>query len=124
MLNRKTVVIVDDNLANIFALKAVLKPFGCNILTAVNGRECLDVLKKSSQVDIILLDMMMPVMDGYETIKEIRNNPVTCHTPIVSLTAQAMETDVKRCLNAGANGYCSKPINIDNLMKIMSSVLL
>ncbi|MEJ6583081.1 MAG: response regulator [Crocinitomicaceae bacterium] len=124
MLKGKTVVIVDDNLANVFALKAVLKPFGCNILTAINGRECLDVLKKSSQVDIILLDMMMPVMDGYETIKEIRKNPVTWQIPIVSLTAQAMETDVKRCLNAGANGYCSKPINIDNLMKIISSVLL
>ena len=124
MLKGKTVVIVDDNLANVFALKAVLKPFGCNILTAINGRECLDVLKKSSQVDIILLDMMMPVMDGYETIKEIRKNPVTRQIPIVSLTAQAMETDVKRCLNTGANGYCSKPINIDNLMKIIASVLL
>ena len=66
----------------------------------------------------------MPVLDGYETIKGIRKNPVTWQIPIVSLTAQAMETDVKRCLNAGANGYCSKPINIDNLMKIISSVLL
>ena len=114
---------VDDDERNIFALSAVLKSKGPTIIKATDGVDCLLKLKTFDQVDIILLDMMMPLMDGYQTLKEIRSAEKTRNIPVISITAQAMRGDKEKCLEAGANDYCSKPIDIDILLEKMKILL-
>lgn len=110
-------MLVDDDERNIFALSAVLKPHKPIIVEATDGIDCLEKLKTLKKVDIVLLDMMMPNMDGYQTLKEIRKNKKTKEIPVISITAQAMRGDREKCLESGANDYCSKPIDIEILLK-------
>ncbi len=117
MLEGKIVLLVDDDERNIFALSAVLKPQKPIIVEAIDGIDCLEKLKTLNKVDIVLLDMMMPNMDGYQTLKEIRKNKKTKHIPVISITAQAMRGDREKCLESGADDYCSKPIDIEILLK-------
>lgn len=123
MLTGKTILLVDDDDRNIFALSAVLKTKGPTIYTAQDGIDCLDKLRLIKHVDIILLDMMMPVMDGYQTLKEIRYDIKYTHIPVISLTALAMKGDVEKCLNAGANDYCSKPVKFELLLSKIKNLL-
>lgn len=123
MLTGKKILIVDDNDMNIFALSASLKPKGPILFSAKDGQQCIDYLKSNPSVDIILLDMMMPVMDGYQTLAVLKKDEVLKNIPVIALTAQAMTGDSEKCINAGANDYCSKPVNIDVLLKIIYSLI-
>lgn len=116
------VLIVDDDDRNIFALSAYLKIKKMKVMTASDGEECLQKMQEASP-DIVLLDMMMPVMDGFETLKHIREDEKLKHTKVIALTALAMKGDAEKCLQAGANDYCSKPIDIDKLINKINSLL-
>lgn len=123
MLRGKTILLVDDDERNIFALSAALKSQGPTIIKATDGNDCLLKLKTFDQVDIILLDMMMPLMDGYQTLKEIRSDEKIKNIPVISITAQAMRGDREKCMEAGANDYCSKPVDIDILLEKIKILL-
>ncbi|MGE0567229.1 MAG: response regulator [Bacteroidia bacterium] len=123
MLKEKKILIVDDDERNIFALSAVLRSKGPELIVARDGRECLDMLNNNNDVDIILMDMMMPVMDGYETIKEIRKTDKLKHHKIICLTAQAMIGDKEKCLAAGADDYSTKPVDVDELLLKIGNLL-
>jgi two-component system chemotaxis sensor kinase CheA len=120
VLKNTTILIVDDNEANIYALSSYLETTVLKIEVALNGKEALDLLLSGKKVDIILLDMMMPVMDGYETLNALRNNDTLKYIPVVALTANAMKGDREKCLKAGAWDYISKPVNLKVLMEIIT----
>lgn len=123
MFSNKTILIVDDDDRNVMALTAVLKFAGPVIIVAKDGLDCLEKLKIHTNVDIVLLDMMMPEMDGYETLKNIRNNALTKALPVIALTSNAMKGDKQKCIDAGADEYCSKPIDVDLLLSQMKKLL-
>jgi HAMP domain-containing protein/CheY-like chemotaxis protein/signal transduction histidine kinase len=112
----KTVLLVDDDARNIFALASVLERRGMNVLTATTGNEAITILDSASDPAIVLMDIMMPEMDGYQTIAKIRENPAFRRLPIVALTAKAMKGDREKCLEAGASDYLAKPVNTDQLL--------
>lgn len=113
MFDRRTILLVDDDDRNIIATGALLKAHGASVVIAKDGIECLEKLKADLSIELVLLDMMMPVMDGYETLRKIRTDAHFRDLPVIALTAQAMLGDKKKCLEAGANEYCSKPIDIE-----------
>ena len=117
----KKVLVVDDDIRNIFALTSALESKGLQIATARDGLEALEIIESHKDIDIILMDIMMPRMDGYEAIRHIRKNPDARinKLPIVALTAKAMKEDHERCIEAGASDYLPKPINLENLMTIL-----
>jgi CheY-like chemotaxis protein len=115
-LKNKTVLIVDDEDRNTFALRSYLETFEMRIEVAKNGEEAISLLKKGTQIDIILLDMMMPVMDGYETLTIFKNNDSLKQIPVIAVTARAMKGDKEKCIEAGAWDYVSKPIDLTILM--------
>ncbi|MBC7465067.1 MAG: response regulator, partial [Bdellovibrio sp.] len=115
----KTIMIVDDDMRNTFALTAALESKGGRIVIAKNGEECLRKLETEGHVDIVLMDIMMPVMDGYQAMREIRKNPKYKKLAIIALTAKAMKDDRDLCLQAGANDYLAKPVDIDKLLSLM-----
>jgi len=123
MSNKKKVLIIDDDNRNIFALTAVLKARGYNCLSAAGGAEGLQVLKEQKDVAVVLMDMMMPDMDGYEAIAVMNAHPELKDIPVIAVTAQAMLGDKERCLEAGAVGYVSKPINVDNLTDLLTKYI-
>jgi CheY-like chemotaxis protein/signal transduction histidine kinase len=112
----RTVLLVDDDARNIFALSSVLERRGMNVLTATTGREAINLLEETSNVAIVLMDIMMPEMDGYQTIAAIRQNQAFRRLPIVALTAKAMKGDREKCLDAGASDYLAKPVNTEQLL--------
>ena len=116
----KKVLIVDDDMRNLYALSIVLDEKGMKILEAENGEVALKILEEQPDVDIVLMDIMMPVMDGLETIRRIRKMPGLGRLPIIALTAKAMKDDYDKCLAAGASDYLSKPIDIDRLINLMN----
>ncbi|PQD94760.1 hybrid sensor histidine kinase/response regulator [Pradoshia eiseniae] len=115
----KRVLITDDDHRNIFALKNALESKGVEIMVAENGIECLNLLQREQDLDMILMDIMMPELDGYETMRHIRSNPDFISIPIIALTAKAMKGDREKCLEAGATDYISKPINLEQLFSVM-----
>jgi two-component system, cell cycle response regulator DivK len=117
-----TILIIDDDQRNIFALQAVLKSRGHQCVSAASGIEGLRRLYERNDIGIVLLDMMMPEMDGYETIEMIRNGNRS-DVPIIAVTAQAMVGDRERCINAGASDYISKPIDLDHLTVLLNRLL-
>jgi signal transduction histidine kinase/DNA-binding response OmpR family regulator len=119
VLNNKTVLVVDDDVRNIFALTKALEKLRMKVLPAVDGKEALKVLGGAGKVDIVLMDMMMPEMDGYETISRMRNDRKWKKLPIIAVTAKAMTGDREKCLKAGASDYISKPVDTDQLMSLM-----
>ncbi|WP_414691143.1 HAMP domain-containing protein [Noviherbaspirillum sp.] len=116
LLEGKKVLLVDDDVRNLFALTGLLEDHGMTVVTAENGRQALEQLEQASDVDIILMDIMMPEMDGYETIGRIRSNPRFQDVPIIALTAKAMKGDREKCIDAGASDYASKPIDSEQLL--------
>lgn len=116
---KKKVLIIDDDNRNIFALTAVLKAKGYQCVSAIGGEEGLQLLEEQKDIAVVLMDMMMPGMDGYEAIAKINADPHLKSIPVIAVTAQAMVGDRERCLNAGAVGYVSKPINVDNLTDLL-----
>lgn len=118
-LEGKSILLVDDDARNLFALMHALEPKGAKLTVARNGKEALEVLKKSPRFDVILMDIMMPEMDGYEAIREIRANPEMARIPIIAVTAKAMASDYENCLKAGANDYLAKPIDTQRLFSLL-----
>jgi len=118
--HQKKIIIIDDDDRNIFALNAVLKARGYQCVGASSGQEGLELLRtQPKQIGIVLVDIMMPEMDGYQIISKIRKEPDLEKIPLVAVTAQAMVGDRERCLQSGADNYISKPINVDKLIKII-----
>lgn len=113
----KKILIIDDDSRNIFALSATLKAEGFETLTATSVEEGLASMRNESGIAIVLLDMMLPDIDGYEALKIIRNDEQLASLPILAVTAQAMAGDREKCIDAGADGYVSKPINVNALLK-------
>jgi two-component system cell cycle response regulator DivK len=113
------VLIIDDDNRNIFALKAVLKAKGYTCISAIGGAEGIELLKQDQEVAVVLMDMMMPGMDGYQAIAEMSSIPELQSIPVIAVTAQAMIGDRERCLKAGAAGYVSKPIDVDELTGLL-----
>ena len=115
----KKVLVVDDDMRNIFALSSVLERRGMHVLTAGTGREAISILESTSDVAIVLMDIMMPEMDGYATMQVIRQNPSFRRLPIIALTAKAMKGDREKCLEAGASEYLAKPVNTEQLLSAL-----
>ncbi len=117
----KTVLLVDDDLRNLFALTNALETKDLNVLTAKDGMECLEILKENPTIDLVLMDIMMPKMNGYEAMEKIRQSKDfrIKNLPIVALTAKAMREDHEKCIDAGANDYMTKPVNLDHLNTIL-----
>ncbi len=115
-LKSKTALIVDDDDRNIFALRSYLETFEMKTEIAKNGEEALALLRNRTKADIILLDMMMPVMDGFETLEALKQDKVLKQIPVVAVTAKAMKGDKEKCLEAGAWDYVSKPLDLNLLI--------
>ncbi|MDB5202327.1 MAG: response regulator [Ferruginibacter sp.] len=122
-MQQQRILIIDDDDRNIFALTAVLRAKGYQCISANSARDGLQALRNQPGISIVLADMMMPDMDGYEMIAEIRKDPAFQHLPLIAVTAQAMIGDKEKCLAAGADGYVSKPINIDTLLSVVKDTL-
>jgi len=119
VLKGKTVLIADDDVRNIFSLTKSLENYGMNVISAIDGKEALKQLAKHDKVDIILMDMMMPEMDGYESIKRIRKDSKYKKLPVIAVTAKAMMGDREKCINAGASDYITKPVDADQLISLL-----
>jgi HAMP domain-containing protein/CheY-like chemotaxis protein/signal transduction histidine kinase len=119
----KKVLVVDDDVRNIFALSSVLERRGMSVLTAGTGRQAIDLLESTPDVTIVLMDIMMPEMDGYETMQVIRQKSALRRLPIIALTAKAMKGDREKCLEAGASEYLAKPVNTDQLLSALRTWL-
>jgi two-component system cell cycle response regulator DivK len=115
-LKTKKVLIIDDDSRNIFALSAVLRAKKYTCLSAISAEKGFDLLANDKDIAVVLMDMMMPDMDGYQAMAKMKAHPEMESIPVIAVTAQAMVGDKERCLEAGAVGYVSKPVNIDELV--------
>ena len=115
----KTALLVDDDARNIFALSSVLERRGMRVLTATTGSEAIALLDATPEIAIVLMDIMMPEMDGYETMRMMRSNPGFSRLPIIALTAKAMKGDREKCIEAGASDYLAKPVNTEQLLSAL-----
>ena len=113
---QKLILIIDDDNRNIFALKAVLKSKGFGCLSAPSAQEGFPIIENGGKISVVLMDMMMPDMDGYQAMAAMKKSEKMRNIPVLAVTAQAMVGDKERCLSAGASGYVSKPIDVDELM--------
>jgi len=119
ILAGRRVLVIDDDIRNIFSLASALEEYGIELLYAESGRLGLELLDAKGDVDLILVDIMMPDMDGYETIRAIRAKPSLEATPVIAVTAKAMKGDRQKCIQAGASDYVSKPVAIDHLVSVL-----
>jgi CheY-like chemotaxis protein len=119
VLRGKKVLIVDDDVRNLFALTTALERFKINILSAESGMEAIAVMKKNPDIDIVLMDIMMPEMDGYETMRRIRKDKINDNVTIIAVTAKAMKGDRQKCIESGASDYITKPVNVEQLLTLM-----
>jgi CheY-like chemotaxis protein len=120
----RRILVVEDDVRNVFALSSVLEPGGARVEIARNGREALDVLDRTRKadgapIDLVLMDIMMPEMDGFTAMREIRKRPEWKKIPIIALTAKAMRDDQEKCLAAGANDYIAKPLDVEKLLSLI-----
>jgi len=115
----KSILVVDDDMRNVFALTNLLEEIGVRIIVARDGLESLEKIDKNSDIDLVLMDIMMPKMDGFEAIRRIREKPEFQDLPIIALTAKAMKGDRAQCIEAGANDYLAKPVNTERLLSIL-----
>ncbi|HEX6859941.1 MAG TPA: response regulator, partial [Caulobacteraceae bacterium] len=119
VLTGRKIVVIDDDIRNIFSLASALEEYGIDLSYAESGRAGLQLLEANPDVDVVLVDIMMPDMDGYETIREIRSRPGCAELPVVAVTAKAMKGDRQKCIQAGASDYVSKPVDIDHLVSVL-----
>jgi CheY-like chemotaxis protein len=119
ILHGRKVLVVDDDARNIFALTSLLEGHEIEVISATNGRQAIELIKNTPGLNMVLMDIMMPEMDGYQTIAEIRKEPQFRTLPILALTAKAMKGDREKCLDAGASDYIAKPVNTDQLLSLM-----
>jgi len=118
-LRGRKILIVDDDARNIFALTSLLENEEMEVISSTNGRGAVEIVQNTDDLSIVLMDIMMPEMDGYETIREIRKMPDFRTLPILALTARAMKGDREKCLDAGASDYIAKPVNTEQLLSLM-----
>lgn len=118
-LKNKTVLIVDDDERNIFALSNYLDILEMNVFKAYDGEEAIKLLQQETSIEIILLDMMMPLMDGYDTLKALKENGMLKKIPVIAVTARAMKGDEEKCIAAGASDYISKPVDLKIIVEKM-----
>jgi CheY-like chemotaxis protein len=119
LFTNKKILVVDDDMRNVFAVSAALEEKEMLISSAANGQKALDILKEDPKFDMILMDIMMPIMDGYETMGHIRKDANIKDIPIIALTAKAMKGDKEKCIESGANDYLTKPLNVERLLSLM-----
>ena len=119
VLAGKKILIVDDDVRNIFALTSILEEHQMEVVFAENGRKGIDLLQNTPDVDAVLMDIMMPEMDGYETMRAIRAQTKFRSLPILALTAKAMKGDREKCLEAGASDYIAKPVDTEQLLSLL-----
>jgi CheY-like chemotaxis protein len=119
VLANKNVLVVDDDVRNLFALTTAFEKYNINTITAESGTEAMKILNENTPVDIVLMDIMMPEMDGYETTQKIRRENKNGTLPIIAVTAKAMKGDREKCIEAGASDYITKPLKIGQLMSLM-----
>ena len=118
-LKDRKVLVVDDDIRNIFALNSLLERHNMQVITANNGQEAIELIESTADLSLVLMDIMMPEMDGYETIRRIRQQARFGVLPIIALTAKAMKGDREKCLEAGASDYVAKPVNTDQLLSLV-----
>lgn len=123
MNQQKEILIIDDDSKNIFALSAVLKARKFRCVSALSAQDGLSLMKSHGNIGVVLMDMMMPEMDGYEAIGQMKANTELEHIPVIAVTAQAMTGDRDKCLEAGADGYISKPVNVDELLLLLNKIM-
>ena len=121
-MDKKKVLIVDDDARNIFALTATLRARSFDCVSCQSALEALKILNTNAPIDVVLMDMMMPEMDGYEAIPLIKKIEARKSVPVIAVTAQAMVGDREKCLRAGADGYISKPVDVDQLLALLSKI--
>jgi CheY-like chemotaxis protein len=119
ILKGKNILIVDDDVRNLFALTTAFERYDINAITAESGKEAISILNEKQNIDIVLMDIMMPEMDGYETTQRIRRENKNNNLPIIAVTAKAMKGDRQKCIEAGASDYITKPVKIDQLLSLM-----
>ncbi len=119
VLRRRKILVVDDDARNIFALTSLLENQEMEVISVTNGQGAIDIIKNTPDLSMVLMDIMMPDMDGYETMREIRKSARFRTLPILALTARAMKGDREKCLDAGASDYIAKPVNTDQLLSLM-----
>jgi CheY-like chemotaxis protein len=119
ILTGKYIMVVDDDVRNLFALTSVFERFNINVVTAESGKEAISILNDIQKIDMVLMDIMMPEMDGYETTQKIRREHKNSTLPIIAVTAKAMKGDRQKCIDAGASDYITKPLKIDQLLSLM-----
>jgi CheY-like chemotaxis protein len=113
------VLIVDDDIRNIFSLTSVLESYEVQVLHAERGKDGIEILERTPGIDLALIDIMMPEMDGYETMQQIRRRPALADLPLIAVTAKAMKGDRQKCLDAGASDYIAKPVDIELLLALL-----
>ena len=118
-LRGRKVLVVDDDIRNVFALNSLLERHEMHVVNASNGYEAIELLERTDELSLVLMDVMMPEMDGYETMRRIRTKPQFKLLPIIALTAKAMKGDREKCLEAGASDYVAKPVNSDQLLSLV-----
>jgi CheY-like chemotaxis protein len=123
VLKGRKVLVVDDDIRNIFALTSVLEEHDMNVISAGNGRDALRIMATEAPIDLVLMDIMMPEMDGMATMREARKLPSCRDLPIIAVTAKAMKGDRERCIEAGAWDYLSKPVDPHHMLAVMRSWL-
>ena len=123
MLTGKKALIVDDDMRNIFALSSLLEDKGMVVVSHDNGRDAISSLQDGTHIDVVLMDIMMPEMDGIETMREIRKIPACKHCPIIAVTAKAMKGDREKCMEAGAWDYLSKPVDTELMVGVLRAWL-
>lgn len=119
VLKGKTVLVADDDVRNIFSLTKSLEAYGMKVVSAIDGKEALQQLEATPKIDLVLMDMMMPEMDGYESTRQIREIPAFRNLPIIAVTAKAMTGDREKCISAGASDYITKPVDVDQLISLL-----
>lgn len=118
----KKILIIDDDARNIFALSAVLKAKGFDCVVAYSAPEGIALLRSNDDIAVVLMDIMMPEMDGFEAINTIKDDAAIAHIPVIAVTAKAMQGDEEKILAGGADAYISKPVDVDKLLQVLSQV--
>ena len=119
ILASKKILIVDDDIRNIFAMTSIFEPHNMQIFSAETGKTAIEILQENPDMDVVLMDIMMPDMDGYDTMRAIRKLPKFKALPIIALTAKAMKGDREKCIDAGASDYISKPVDTAQILSLL-----